>query len=176
MKYEVRVKYAHIDPNSGKEKVVTENYIIADAQTWADAEKQLYTQMAKITAQTVTKVIKLSDIVEILKSEGDWFYKVKIAMSVIDEVTGKEKDITEAILIQAKDMFDAHSKAQFHCLHVVIPVEITSISKSNIVDIFDEDFTVYADESKPEADGFLDGESGHFKVTYLEDSEEDGND
>ena len=150
MKYEVRVKYAHIDPNSGKEKVVTENYIIADAETWADAEKQLYTQMAKITSQAITKVIKLSDVVEILKSEGDWFYKVKIVSEIIDLVTGKGKDITEAILIQAKDMFDAHSKAQLHWIHTIVPAEITSISKSNIVDVFDEDFTIYAKEDLSE--------------------------
>jgi hypothetical protein len=152
MKYEVRVKYAHINPTSGKEVITTENYIIADAETWADAEQQLYEQMAKITNQSITKIIKLSDIIDIVKSEGDYWYKTKLEMKSIDEVSGKEKSIKEMILIQADGFKDAHEKAQEYCLEILVPVEIVSISKSNIVDIFDADFipkvkvVTYSDE------------------------------
>jgi len=140
MKYEVRVTYAHLDLTSGKEKKTTENYIIADAETWADAEQQLYTQMAKITNATIAKSIKISEIIDIVKSEGDFWYKVKIEMVTIDEVSGKEKAIKETILIQADGFKDACDKAQEFCLEVLIPVEIISVAKSNIVDIFDDEF------------------------------------
>ena len=141
MKYEARVKYAHIDPVKGKEVVTTENYIIADAETWGDAEQQLYEQMAKITSgELITKAIKLSDIVDIVKSEGDYWFKVKIEMSVVDEVAGKEKKIKEAVLVQADTFGDAFNKAQAFALEILVPVEIVSISKSAIVDIFDEEF------------------------------------
>jgi hypothetical protein len=154
MKYEVRVKYARINPTSGKEVITTENYIIADAETWADAEQQLYEQMAKITNQSITKVIKLSDIIDIVKSEGDCWYKVKLEMSSIDEVTGKEKSIKEVVLIQAEGFKDAFEKAQEYCLEILVPIEVLSISKSNIVDIFDADFVpavkivTYSDEDE----------------------------
>ena len=67
MKFEAKVNYSHIDLQSGKEKKTTENYIIADAENWTDAETQIYEQMAKITNATITKAIKISDIVDIVK-------------------------------------------------------------------------------------------------------------
>ena len=159
MKYEARVKYAHIDPAKGKEVVTTENYIISDAETWGDAEQQLYEQMAKITnGELITKAIKLSDIIDIVKSEGDYFFKVKIEMSVIDEVCGKEKKIKESILVQADTFGDAFNKAQAFALEILIPVEIVSISKSAIVDIFDEEFVpkvklvTYSDDEEEDND------------------------
>ena len=155
MKYEVRVKYAHINLTTGKEVVTTENYIIADAENWTDAEQQLYTQMAKITNGTITKSIKISDIIDIVKSDGDFWYKVKIEMISVDDVSGKEKAIKETILVQADGFKDACDKAQEFCLEVVVPVEITSISKSNIVDIFDDEFVpaVKVVEYSEEEDG-----------------------
>lgn len=140
MKFEAKVNYAHIDPNSGKEKKITENYIIADAENWTDAETQLYTQMEKITNATITKAIKISDIIEIVKSDGDYWYKAKLEMAVIDEVTGKNKPIKETILVQADGFKEACDKVQEYTLEILIPVEITSITKSSIVDIFDDEF------------------------------------
>jgi len=161
MKYEVRVTYAHLDLTSGKEKKTTENYIIADAETWADAEQQLYTQMAKITNATIAKAIKISDIIDIVKSEGDFWYKVKLEIEVIDEVSGKNKPIKETILVQAEGFKDACDKAQEYCLEVVVPVEITSVAKSNIVDIFDDEFVpvvkVIADDENPLDELYTDG-------------------
>ena len=140
MKFEAKVSYSHIDPQSGKEKKITENYIISDAENWTDAETQLYEQMAKITNATITKAIKISDIVDIVKSEGDYWYKVKIEMISIDEQSGKEKSIKETILVQADGFSEAHEKAQEFCLEILVPVEITSITKSSIVDILDDEF------------------------------------
>jgi len=140
MKFEAKVNYSHIDLQSGKEKKITENYIIADAENWTDAETQLSTQMAKITNATITKAIKISDIVDIVKSEGDFWYKVKIEIVTIDEQYGKEKAIKETILVQADGFKEAHEKAQEYCLEILVPVEITSIAKSSIVDVLDDEF------------------------------------
>lgn len=140
MKFEAKVNYIHIDLNSGKEKKITENYIISDAENWTDAETQLYTQMAKITNATITKAIKLSDVIDVIKSEGDYWYKVKIQIISIDEVSGKGKAIKESILVQADGFSEAHEKAQEYCLEILVPVEITSITKSSIVDILDDEF------------------------------------
>lgn len=140
MKFEAKVNYSHIDPQSGKEKKITENYIIADAENWTDAETQLYEQMDKITNATITKAIKISDIVDIVKSEGDYWYKVKIEIVTIDEQSGKEKSIKETILVQADGFKEAHEKAQEYCLEILVSVEITSIAKSSIVDILDDEF------------------------------------
>lgn len=140
MKFEAKVSYLHIDQQSGKEKKITENYIIADAVNWTDAEAQLTDQMAKITNEQITKAIKISDIIDIVKSEGDFWYKVVIELQVIDEQKGKIKSIKEPILIQAEGFKDAYEKAQEYCLEILVPVEITSITKSSIVDILDDEF------------------------------------
>ena len=140
MKFEAKVSYSHIDPQSGKEKKITENYIIADAVNWTDAEAQLTDQMAKITNEQITKAIKISDIIDIVKSEGDFWYKGIIEIIIIDEQSGKEKKIKEPILIQADGFKDAYEKAQEYCLEILVPVEITSITKSSIVDILDDEF------------------------------------
>lgn len=140
MKFEAKVNYSHIDPQSGKEKKITENYIIADAVNWTDAEAQLTDQMAKITNEQITKAIKISDIIDIVKSEGNFWYKAIIDIITIDEQVGKVKKIKETILVQAEGFKDAYEKAQEYCLEILVPVEITSITKSSIVDILDAEF------------------------------------
>lgn len=140
MKFEAKVNYVNIDLNSGREKKFTENYIIADAENWADAETQLYTQMAKITNATITKAIKISDVIDVVKSEGDYWYKAKLEMAVIDEQSGKNKPIKETVLIQADGFKEACEKVQAYTLEIVIPVEVLGVTKSSIVDILDDEF------------------------------------
>lgn len=140
MKYEAKVKYATILPESGKEKVITENYLIADAETWADAEEQVATQMAKLTNSQVTRAIKISDIIDVTGDEGDVFYKAKIGIITIDESSGKEKVIKESVLIMANGFKHACSVLDEYVDRVMVPVEVMSVSKSAIVDIFDENF------------------------------------
>ncbi len=76
MKYEAKVKYAKINEVSGKEQVISESYIVNNAETFADAEKQTFEYMAERTQQTVIPAIKQSDVEDILggEGEGDWFY------------------------------------------------------------------------------------------------------
>jgi len=99
MKFEAKVRYAHIDPNSGKEKVVSQDYIL-EAETFGDAEEKTLKAMAEITPATVAKAIKISDVAEIIESEGDNFYKVKVMVSDVDPLSGKEKSTPTIILVR----------------------------------------------------------------------------
>lgn len=140
MKYEAKVKYLHIAPETGKERILTESYIVANAEAWFDAEKQVFEQMAKLTTQTIIPAIKISDIEDIVRSDADWFYKAKIGINDIDELTGKAKQSTVNILVQAATFYAAFEMAQDWTFDTIVDCEILSITKSKIVDIFDEDF------------------------------------
>lgn len=140
MKYEAKVKYSTISPESGKEKVITENYLIADAETWADAEEQVATQMAKITKEQVTRAIKISDVVDVTGDDGEFFYKAKIGIITADETNGKEKTVKESVLVRANGFKDACDVLDSYVDEILVPVEVISVSKSGIVDIFDENF------------------------------------
>lgn len=168
MKFEAKVNYSHIDQQSGKEKKITESYIIPDAVNWTDAETQLTEQMAKITNATITKSIKISDIIDIVKSEGDFWYKVVIELQVIDKQKGKIKSIKEPILIQADGFKDAYEKAQEYCLEILVPVEITSIIKSSIVDILDDEFVAPV---KVTAENWCDDQEDERDMEELEDAD-----
>ena len=143
MKYEARVKYSKVD-DFGKVKEVTENYVVADAETWANAELQTFDYMAELTSNTIIPAIKISDIEEIIQSNGEWFYKSKIGMSVIDELSGKEKTTTVSILVQADDFAEAQDITYNWMSKSVFDCELLSISKSKIIDVFEPKFKARA--------------------------------
>lgn len=138
MIYESRVKYSTLNPRNGKEEVVTETYIIPNAETFSDAENQTYTEMAKITPNTVIPAIKISDVDEILLDEGELFYKAKIGITDIDERDGKVKQIKKVLLIQSDGFNDAKVVADDWISGTISDCEILEIKKSSVMGVFEE--------------------------------------
>jgi hypothetical protein len=133
MNFEAKVKYHRIDPVSGREKQIVENYIL-EAETFGQAEELTLKCMEQITPATVAKAISISDVAEIIESEGDNFYKVKVMVRDIDELSGKEKDSPTILLIRNNTVKGALKMAEEWQFDVMADTEIQAIRLVTIID------------------------------------------
>lgn len=132
MNYEAKVKYVRIDPNSGKEKQVSETYLL-DAETFGDAEQKTFAEMEQITKATVIATIKKSDIIETIgDTDSVKFYKATVKQSVVDELTGKESNANICVLIGCNNLKAAVIDVEEWCEQSIYDTEITKIGVSNI--------------------------------------------
>lgn len=135
MNYEAKVRYVKIDEHSGKEKQVSETYLL-DAETFGDAEQKTLSEMAKVTDATVVATIKKSDILQVIGDEDSGkFYKAVVKLMIVDELTGKQSTETESLLIGCDDLKQSVNLTEDYCRNVLYDTEITKVSISPIVGI-----------------------------------------
>ncbi|MBN1768889.1 MAG: DUF4494 domain-containing protein [Prolixibacteraceae bacterium] len=149
--YECKVKYLKID-QSGHERKVNDNYLL-DAVSFTDAETRIYKEMQQLTNGEFQVVnIKKSNISEVIPSEsGEWWYKAKINLITIDEEAGKEKKVTNYILVMADDINHALKRVEEGLSYMLVPYVVTSIQLSAIAEVFpyDEELQPKEIERKP---------------------------
>ncbi|HQN93061.1 MAG TPA: DUF4494 domain-containing protein [Prolixibacteraceae bacterium] len=134
--YECKVKYMKLD-QSGMEQNVNDNYLI-DAVSFTDAETRIFEIMKEITRGDFQVVnIRKSNITEVVsKNDGEWWYKAKINLVTIDEEKGKERKITNYILVMANDIHDALKQLDEGLSYMLVPYATTAIQLSTIADVF----------------------------------------
>lgn len=137
--YECKVKYLKID-QSGHERKINDNYLL-DAISFTDAETRIYQQMNQLTnGEFQVQNIKKSNISEVIPSEtGEWWYKAKINLITIDEEAGKEKKVTNYILVMADDINHALKRVEEGLSYMLVPYVVTSIQLSTIAEVFPYD-------------------------------------
>lgn len=109
--FECKVRYMKPDERSGGEKKVTETYLF-DAITYTEAEERVYKEMPQIiSGEFAIASIRKAKYADILPSDdGDRWYKTKVSFLWVDENSGKEKRISQQILVLATDIKDAVDK------------------------------------------------------------------
>ena len=135
--FECKVKYAKVDENTGKEKKVTETYLI-DAVSFTEAESRLYKEMEMmISGEFIVTGIRKANYTDIFPfDDGDRWFKSKISYVSVDEDAGKEKKVSNQILVLANDVKDAWDKIQESMKGMTVDYEINAISESPILDFF----------------------------------------
>ena len=131
------MKYSKVDENSGKEKKVTETYLI-DAVSFTEAESRLYKEMEMmISGEFVVTGIRIANYTDIFPfDDGDRWFKSKISYVSVDEDAGKEKKVSNQILVLANDVKDAWDKIHESMKGMTVDYEINAISESPILDFF----------------------------------------
>jgi hypothetical protein len=116
---------------------VSEAYLV-DAVSYTDAESRITEQCRQmVRGEFVVKQITQTNIVEIFpNAEGGCYYTGKISIVTIDEHAGREKRINESFLIEATDFKHALKAFEDGLSYILVPYEITSLTISNIVDVF----------------------------------------
>lgn len=135
--FECKIKYVKIDEVSGKEKKVSEPYLI-DAMSFTEAEARIHKEMEQMISGefNVTNINK-SNITEIYPNDnGDRWYKAKVAFIDLDENSGKEKKSNNYMLVQASNIKLAYEFLEEKLSDILVPYEIPAISESPIMDIF----------------------------------------
>lgn len=134
--YTATVKFGAIDETTGKEVVVSEQYLL-DAINFADAETRIYEEMIPLINGDfdVSKISRLN-LSEIISGVGETWYKSKVEFIDIDEKTGKQKKLKNLILVNADNAESAIKDITEKMTGVLIPWSIFSITETKIKDIF----------------------------------------
>jgi len=135
--FECKVKYEKIDEQSGAEKKVSETYLI-DAVSFTEAESRIYKEMeSMIRGEFLVTNIRKANYAEIFnKADGDQWYKSKVSFASIDEKSGKEKKVSNQILVLANDVKDAYEKIVAGMGGMTVDFDINAITESPILDFF----------------------------------------
>ena len=135
--FECKVKYTKTDENTGKEKKVTETYLI-DAVSFTEAESRLYKEMEMmISGEFIVTGIRKANYTDIFPfDDGDRWFKSKISYVSVDEDAGKEKKVSNQILVLANDVKDAWDKIHESMKGMTVDYEINAIAESPILDFF----------------------------------------
>lgn len=134
--YTATVKFGAIDETSGKEVVISEQYLL-DAINFADAETRIYEEMIPlINGDFDVSGISRLKLAEIITGKGETWYKAKVEFIDIDEKTGKQKKLKNIILVNAEDAESAIKNITEKMTGVIVQWSIFSITETKIKDIF----------------------------------------
>lgn len=135
--FECKIRFQKIDDRSGKEKRVTETYLF-DAISYTEAEERAYKTMEEfISGEFSVASIRKAKYAEVIPSDdGDRWYKVKVSFLSVDEASGREKRVSQTVLVLACDIKDACDKTIDGMNGTTDDFEINSVIESSIMDYF----------------------------------------
>ncbi len=131
-----KVKYVRHDAE-GAEVKATESFVL-DAYNYTEAESRMtgICEQEGIRPFEIVQITK-SNLVEVIRfDDADQWFKVKIALTSLDEKAGKEKESYQHILLSATDVRDAFDKVRKHMSTVGVGFVIPSIVFQKITEVF----------------------------------------
>ena len=134
--FETTARYIKMDEN-GRERRASETYLL-DAITFSEAETRIFKELQTMVSGEfiVTKIAK-TNICEIIPSDsGDRWYKAKVSFITIDEELGREKRVAQFVLVFSNSPKEASDQITEAMQGMMADFEISSISESNIIDVF----------------------------------------
>lgn len=131
-----KVKYAK-ENEEGLLKNISEQYLV-DAVSFTEAEAILYDRLAsQIRGDFQVTGISKSNIVDVFFYEdSDIWYKCKISYLVADADSGKEKKVTQYMIVTAEDVKNAYDRIQESLSKMLVSFRIPDIVESAIVEVF----------------------------------------
>lgn len=151
MKFEAKVRYEKVCERTGREKMVTEKYLV-EAVNFAEAETRIHKEMeAFISGQFNVTNINNVNYSEVIQTEGDRWYKGKVSFVSIDENAGREKMVSHNVLVQADDVKQAYDNIQEAFKGMTVDYTIASVADSNIMDVFFFDMNLEESEEEEAA-------------------------
>lgn len=134
--FECRVSYDKTMEN-GTVKRITEAYLV-DAMNFTEAEARITRSMQPyISGEFTVSAVRRRNYESVLDSgEGDYFYRVKLVITTIDEKTAAEKKTNMFLLIQADDLETALYEVKDFMRSSVEDWQFHAITETQIVDVF----------------------------------------
>ena len=138
--FEVSVKYAKMGED-GREKKVSETYLL-DAVSFTEAEARIHTELLKlVSGEFLVKKIVRTTLSEVIPSIlGDRWFKGKVTFVTFDEESGKEKRVSQLVLVYAFSVVDSYEKISEAMHGSMGDFETVAISESPIIDVFKYEF------------------------------------
>lgn len=136
--FEIKTTYERAG-EKGLNTKVNEVFLMTD-YTFKAAEERITEELApQVTGEFNISKIEVKNYSEIIDTEdesADRWFKCKIAMVVIDEVSAKEKKTSLLYLVKAESVDDAIKRTHKFMENSVCDYEIALVTESPIVDIF----------------------------------------
>jgi hypothetical protein len=134
--FECKVKYTKVDSESGKEKKLTETYLV-DAVDFIEAQTRIHKEMESLTSgefelQSIKRV-KYAELVQV-DCENIIWYKAKVSFTAVDETSGKEKRTAFNILVTGSNVEEASQNIQNAFKDSMSDYTIEGITDSKIID------------------------------------------
>lgn len=133
--YLVKIRIEGFD-DLGVFKTKYESYLF-DAISYTEAEAKGYENLIQLhpnfEVANITKM-RLSDLFN--NPTGDYWYKGKIALSSLDEKTGKEKRQFENLLVNAETFQEALERVLEGYKQLIVPYELVSLNLTPILEVF----------------------------------------
>ena len=137
--FETKIRYSKI-VDDGKEKMVTETYIV-DGMSFTEVEARIIKEMEAFISNgfevsAITKT-KYSELVKDSSEKADKWFKTKLMYTSLDEKTGKEKKTAYYHLVQAEDLEHAKNNINEFMKSSMADYEISSISETAVMDVYE---------------------------------------
>ena len=123
--------------SEGSEVKKTEQFVL-DAYTYTEAETRMVEilEAEGIRPFEITQITK-TNLIEVIRfADCDKWFKVKVALTTVDESKGTEKEANQFMLISAEDVKDAFEKAKTHMNAVHVGYLIPSVVYQKIAEVF----------------------------------------
>lgn len=137
--YETTVRYER--SKGGENNIATEAYAV-DALSFAEAEQRITEEMEPYcSGEFDVKKIAIAPYAEVFFSEvedDDKFFRATVAITTLDERTGKEKKNNVNYLVQAKNIETARRHVVDAFLNTQIDYEINRLVETKILDVFEK--------------------------------------
>ena len=136
--FECKVTYERAG-EKGLNTKVNEVYLV-QGFTFTEIEKHLTKELQpQVTGEfNINKIerTKYNEMVDSNSENADKWFKCKISMITIDEVSAKEKKSSVVILVKAEDVTGAVKNLTKHMEDSIMDYDLVSVNESAIVDIF----------------------------------------
>jgi hypothetical protein len=134
--FQVKVKYAK-ETEEGLLKQISEQFLV-DAVSFTEAEARIYDRLSEqIRGDFQVTHISKSNIVDVFYYQWDldWF-RAKIQYIVVDSDSGKEKKITQYMLVSADSVPQAHERIQECLKNMLVSFQVPDMIKTKIEAVF----------------------------------------
>lgn len=131
-----KIKYQKQD-EKGKVKNVTDSYLV-DAVSFCEAETKMYKKIEEhIQGDFFIQNISKSNYTDVFHYEdADTWFNCKMTYTLEVEGSGREKTVTNYILLTAKDVEEAYTRVFDSLKEMLVDFEVPEVKATKIVDAF----------------------------------------
>ena len=131
-----KVKYQKED-EQGRVKNVTEAYL-TDALSFTEAEAKIYEEIGqRVMGEFQVTSIAKSKIVDVFEyPDADQFYQAKVSYMVADADSGKEKKVTNLMIVNAMDVRQAWERIHESLNNMLVTFIVPEVKESPILEVF----------------------------------------
>ena len=131
-----KVKYQKED-EQGRVKNVTEAYL-ADALSFTEAEAKIYEEIGqRVMGEFQVTSIAKSKIIDVFEfPDSDTFYQAKVTYMVADADSGKEKKVTNLMLVGAHHVKEAWDRVHESLNNMLVTFIVPEVKESPILEVF----------------------------------------